>query len=566
MRRLLAVFFLVLIVQQACALAFPYRHFVPRCPKCEQALAASSILILGLSVNASEFDDSVTVSWRTNRPSSSYLVLWQEGVGGVRPYFDSSMNLSHSFRLESFAPNTTYRFYVQSSASGWPAAISDTRQFTTPESLRIFNESVEVSPFGTEAVLRWQTSRLSTSGAEFWCNGGLYENKSDDSLTTSHEIAASRLHVGNNCEARFWSTRAAAAVSSRLSFDTPRPGLLLVLSPDFANDSEVQVAAGNYLTAVFFDLRWQGYFLGLNASTNNAAYIDEVITRMHSENNVLAVVAVGDDLAFPRVEVSYVTPMLDGWSNTTRPSDAYLRILNTSVAEWVDWDVVVSLVVPTSTCAPYCPTKQAKAAAVLRKFAANRTVDYGSRVELFRDPSFTPDLDGLDAFENVSEHTSVSGSALAYVSCSAEACPQLAMLVADGHGNPGTVSIPPGQVNYLDIKGVNVPLVILSGCDTAAWFHAPGMSTPVNQWFGDLVTESNYVRAVIAGSPLVRSSLEIDPDPASVISYAVPRLAAGKPLAEALWGSRVAVFYPVSHTGSTIVVFGDPTFHYNPSH
>jgi hypothetical protein len=168
--------------------------------------------------------DSAAIGWTTDLPSTSQVEFGTTTAYGTLSVFNSSPVTSHSVRLTTLTPGTTYNYAVLSTnAAGQSTSANFT--FTTA--------SVAGSPaiggvtarnVTTNSVtIVWTTDQASTSQVEFGTTTS-YGTLSafNSSLATSHSVTVSGLTPGTTYDAAALSTNAAGRVgtSANLTFTT----------------------------------------------------------------------------------------------------------------------------------------------------------------------------------------------------------------------------------------------------------------------------------------------------------------------------------------------------------
>jgi methionine-rich copper-binding protein CopC len=145
--------------------------------------------------------DSATVSWTTDEPSSSALLLGSTGSSMRTVERVGGSTGDHEITVDSLAPGRRYTYRVRStSADGtvetWPALDRPPASFTTPRrdssAPRISQVRAQSLPDGTARVT-WRTSEPATSTVRFGKGARLGRVGLDATLTRSHSVVITNL-------------------------------------------------------------------------------------------------------------------------------------------------------------------------------------------------------------------------------------------------------------------------------------------------------------------------------------------------------------------------------------
>lgn len=144
---------------------------------------------------------TIKVSWESNVPTSSTVLVYEDGNNSPKEFSTATLSIKHSVIVTGLNDNTTYRMIAQGSDAHGNLATSDYNRVTTDYDTRppvisnIISESA-TSGYGTnstaQVMISWDTDELSTSQVEYseGVTGDSFAMSSakDGALTTSHVV------------------------------------------------------------------------------------------------------------------------------------------------------------------------------------------------------------------------------------------------------------------------------------------------------------------------------------------------------------------------------------------
>lgn len=435
------------------------------------------------------------------------------------------------------------------------------------EPLHIDNLETDVSPFGNEVTVSWETNRPASTWLAMW-------TPPDSSIwpvyyttpTTSHtvKIEANAGIVVDEDFAFYVSSEEIGECgvnhvdSAVQGFHTQKPHLLILLSPFYSNDAGLDDAIVTYSNVIAYE-DWLTDVVKLDETTNDYTFIKELLADRKHNNNTPAAILVGEDLAFSFFDdgTNYMCPNLKGWTEIDRISlPADVGVIGSQYI-----DIALSLIAPQPSSGPYHSSINEVRDTFL-KFAVNRGKYYPGKVAVYYDDDVfheiifhPPDYPELNLLGDVL----VKPDATPEDVQSSKESP-LDLLILNGHGNSQEVNAGPGVAfEAADIAEIDVPIAVLTGCHTYCWASLDGIKpfSVYHQFLGSLVSEDNAVQVVVGGYSAYYEGPLIPPN---FISQAVPVLAEGKSLAQALYWSTSFNYDldAIEH----VVVYGDITFRY----
>jgi hypothetical protein len=332
--------------------------------------------------------------------------------------------------------------------------------------------------------------------------------------------------------------------------------LLIILSPQYSNDTEIHTAIHAYIAAVKNDLRWDSNLITIDEDQNNYQQIDNLIETMNQNNTVKACIMVGEDLNTALAgDTDYLEqPSTLPWA-TLGGTTAYESTDQGITAKQTTIQLCISLLYPPQTL-PYEQKKESILFA-FHKFTTQRHQTSHDTIKVLE----SSDLNTYSKtiYQQLSQHATLDYDEDA-TTASITSCintPYTAFFV-HGHSNPSGTDVNAEKNNGWfpaeNLNNINTPLFGADGCYTAGWWSNQKDN---NKLDGSIDTTSYqtkiFTSATIQVMALGLLSQNGFSTPVSFIQNAMPELLAGKTLAEAMIGD--------STIGDTIII-GDPTFHF----
>lgn len=334
------------------------------------------------------------------------------------------------------------------------------------------------------------------------------------------------------------------------------PDMLIFLSPQYAQDADIQQALTTYQTAINQDINWESTIIPIDENTNTWKTIDHIIESYAAYNTVKACLMIGEDLQTPLAgDTDYMEkPSLLPWSTSEKTTPYELSNYGIVSAPH-QITTCIALLYPTHVLS--YAIKKAQLIGALQKFC-DRYHPLSSKDITVLESS---DLNANS--QNLYQHLAAYG-ALHYIENPTNNDIQQSLtspssfFVVHGHSNPAGTELNPQEKNAWfsadDVDTVNAPLFAADGCYVNGWWSDhldnnildPSIDAT---WYGSKIFTSTTVHALILGL-LSQSGYSY---PVNFIDNAVPKIMDGKTLAEAmLQGTYV----------DSLVIYGDPTFHF----
>lgn len=147
------------------------------------------------NINAGSItENSVTVTWDTNEPSTSQVEYGESIAYGSNTALDTNLVINHSVQFNGLDAWTTYHYRVKSNDGDGNQGISGDNVFTTDDTTNPVITDINVIDIGDNgATVTWTTDEPATSRVDYGLTAGYDEFVQDMSLTTSHSMAVSGL-------------------------------------------------------------------------------------------------------------------------------------------------------------------------------------------------------------------------------------------------------------------------------------------------------------------------------------------------------------------------------------
>ncbi len=334
------------------------------------------------------------------------------------------------------------------------------------------------------------------------------------------------------------------------------PDLLIILSPQYGQDTDIHTAIHTYQDAVRNDLGWNSSLIIIAQHQNTYHFIDQLIETTNTNHPLKACLMVGEDLSTPLAgDRDYLEqPSILPWA-TLGGTTAYQTSDHGIICSPTKIAICISLLYPTSDHS----YEQKKSALLFafQKFTSQRQITY---------PTTTCVLESSD----LNTHSKTlyqqlnSSSSLFYTQDPTDAeirtilTDRYAAFFVHGHSTPAGTDVNSqknsGWFTAEHLDTLDTPLFGADGCYTAGWWSTQPENNHLDPsitktWYGSKIFTSPHIQVMALGL-LSQNGF---PQPVSFIETVMPELLQGKTLAEAMIGDDTI--------GDTIIV-GDPTFHF----
>jgi hypothetical protein len=371
--------------------------------------------------------------------------------------------------------------------------------------------------------------------------------------------------------------------SSGLCKISEKLDMLIFVSPQYANDTQIKQAINEYIEAVKNDIGWETKIIAITADINDFREIDEIIEDYYSKSGgrLKASIMVGEDMdtaltadLFSEAFSAAESPSTAPWSTTGGENLTGLYIPGEEDTYTIDLyeggdlvsshkqmiNIAISLIYPTHSLS--YQTKSSQIISVFDKFSENRARLYPRDMRVFvQDQRITEDPKLYEIYQTLKNYGDLLyKEGATQLEINESLTKSYRMYSISGHSMPGYTGLGVDSGFSTDyLNELNTPLFTAAGCYTAGWYTNPNQSMDNNildfsidkPWYGSKIFVNPNIRAMILGFP----DDPADPGNYNFIMNAVPELNAGKTLAESI----------INHYyfGNDLILYGDPTFHYN---
>ncbi|PNX46531.1 MAG: hypothetical protein BV459_06220, partial [Thermoplasmata archaeon M11B2D] len=334
------------------------------------------------------------------------------------------------------------------------------------------------------------------------------------------------------------------------------PDLLIILSPQYSDDSDIHAAILTYRIAVKTDLGWNSQLISLQEKENTYQHIDTIIETTYQTHPLKACLMVGEDLN---------TALAGDSDYLEQPSTLpWATLGNITAYETTDQGILckpsvihlcISLLYPTHTL--LYEQKKSLLLFAFEKFATQRHTIYPKTIHAME--SSTLNANSKTLYQQLSAQATLIYTEDATESeiLAAYTTPTSACFV-HGHSNPAGTDVHRQKntgwftADYLNT--LQTPFFGADGCYVAGWWSNQTDNNHLDPsidacWYGSKIFTSASVQVMALGLLSQNGFLE----PVSFLENVMPKLLSGTTLAEAMIGT-VSI-------GDTVIV-GDPTFHY----
>ena len=353
----------------------------------------------------------------------------------------------------------------------------------------------------------------------------------------------------------FFSTNAQQATRTE-PITEQYPDLLLIVSPQYANDIDIYTALTTYSTAVHNDLSWTTQIIPIQEEENTYQSIDAIIETIYTNHPVKACIMIGEDLDTPLSgDADYLEqPSTLPWS-TLGGTTGYEITEHGILCTPTTIHICISLLYPTHELS--YQQKKTDILSAFNKFTTQRHTAYPDNINVFESSSLNTNSKTLYQSFGTTTTTSYTEDATDEAITNSLTQDYGAFFV-HGHSTPAGTDVN-SQKNsgwfsseYLD--SIHTPFFGADGCYVGGWWSTQPdnnkLDTSINaDWYGSKIFTSPSIQVMALGL-LSQNGFST---PVSFLENVFPKLLEGKSLAEAMIGSITI--------GDTIII-GDPTFQF----
>jgi len=335
------------------------------------------------------------------------------------------------------------------------------------------------------------------------------------------------------------------------------PDLLLIVSPQYAQDTDIIIALNAYSTAVHNDLDWNTQIIPIQEGENTYQTIDSTIEAIYNNHPVKACIMIGEDLDTPLSgDADYLEqPSTLPWA-TLGGTTAYDITEHGILCTPTTIHICISLLYPTHDL----PYQQKKTAIIyaFHKFTTQRHAIYPHAINVLESSALNTNSKPLYQSLAATMALSYTEDATNEAITSSLTQPCSAYFV-HGHSTPAGTDVNnqqnSGWFSADDLDNIHTPFFGADGCYVGGWWSSQPdnnkLDTSVNtDWYGSKIFTSASLQVMALGL-LSQNGFS---QPVSFLENVFSHLVHGTTLAEAMIGQTTI--------GDTIII-GDPTFSFN---
>jgi len=376
--------------------------------------------------------------------------------------------------------------------------------------------------------------------------------------------------------------------SNNLCILAEKIDMLIFISPQYTNNTQVRQAIDRYVNAVKEDIGWDTKIINITPEINDFIKIDKIIEDYYrkSGGRLKGAIMVGEDIntAVKAEAPGQESPSITPWA--TNDDYTMIRVPETIVitddtdktsealkgwkvlGELKRVDVVISLLYPPHNLDYQTRAQQIRS--VFEKFSENRNKIHTKETVIFVDPELKSAKELhqtlLDLLGGHSEIYSKESPTKEEIEGTLNG--EYMLYVTDGHGTPSAVQVspPPNRSDFYAeyLSSLNTPLFLGGGCYTEGWWSSDyscsdwwcsgQLDYSINEnWFGAKIFTNPYLRVEVLGAPFQGGA---ESPQRNFIGMAISDLIHNKTLAESLKGD---LLWNIDSS----IIYGDLTFHYN---
>jgi len=354
----------------------------------------------------------------------------------------------------------------------------------------------------------------------------------------------------------FFSTQAHETITTDAIITETHPDLLILLSPQYQNDSDIRQAIASYIAAVKNDLDWTSQIIPINKTENTYQHIDSIIENAYQNHPLKACIMVGEDLSTAlggdcdNLEQPSTLPWSTLGGNTT-----YETTEHGVICKPITLQICISLLYPTHNLS--YELKKSSLIAAFHKFTSQRNTPAPETIRVFESSDLNANSKVL--YQHLNKYTTMTYTEDATdQDIRTSLSTSYGAYFVHGHSNPAGTDVNSqkntGWFSADNLESIHTPFFGADGCYAAGWWSNQHDNNKLDSsidvsWYGSKIFTSSSIQVMALGM-LSQNGFTT---PVSFIENVMPELLSGKTLAEAMIGA--------SSIGDTIII-GDPTFHF----
>jgi len=340
-----------------------------------------------------------------------------------------------------------------------------------------------------------------------------------------------------------------------ISKSIERADMLIFISSQYSEDTQINNAIENYVSIVKTELEWNTKIIKISNENNDYRLIDQTIENYHSLHNIKACIMVGEDIdtALAGDTDNMEQPSTIPWG-TTGGEESYELSPQGIICKPYKIDICISLIYPTHE--QDYSTKKEHILSAFNKFSNNRNIQYNNQITILESSDINQNskqiYEDLTTFGDIYYKEDIS-----YDELRESLTKPHSLYIVHGHSNPAGTSVNKYEKTWFpadQIDMLNSPIFLADGCYVAGWWSNQNDNDKLDKsidrdWYGSKIFTSKNVRLLVLG-PISQNGYN---QPVSFIENALPDFLNGKTISDSMIGK--------TYVGNIIIV-GDPTLHF----
>jgi len=324
--------------------------------------------------------------------------------------------------------------------------------------------------------------------------------------------------------------------------------MLLFLSPQYQNDSEILFSINNYIATVKQDVNWTVKIIPILNKQNQYNTIDKIIEQHYYNDTIKACLMVGEDLntASSGQYMNMEKPSIMPWA-TLGGNKSYETKNQHIISKTYTIDIFISLLYPNQYLS--YETKKTQIINTFNTFSNQRKHTDKSSISILE--SRSKDTQSTDFYKTMFNQSTVQHMENpSKIKLAISTQKTHTMYFVRGHSNPSeTILNEQENTRFTSkhLKSLNTPLFAADGCYVNGYWINQN-NTNQKSSYGNIVCENQNIHIMILG--LISQKEKSTQQTQNTIN-------------DILSGKTITSTFLNSTTMGDLVFYGDPTFHYS---
>jgi len=354
----------------------------------------------------------------------------------------------------------------------------------------------------------------------------------------------------------FFSTQAQDTAFEDPIISDEQPDLLIILSPQYESDTDINIAINSYITSVYSDLGWTSRIIAIQEDENTYQQIDNIIETNYNNHPAKACIMVGEDLNTALGgDCDYLEQLSTLPWSTIGGTTTYELTEQGIICKPTTLNICISLLYPTHDLS--YEQKKSSIISAFHKFTTQRHTKNLNSIQVFESSNLN--TNSKEIYQGLSDHETYSYTEDATnFDISASLTKPYTAFFVHGHSTPAGTDVNAqkniGWFTAENLDTLQTPFFGADGCYAGGWWSNQQDNDKLDpsidgSWYGSKIFTSTHIRVMALGL-LSQNGFST---PVSFLENVFPELLTGITLAEAMVGDTCI--------GDFIIV-GDPTFHF----